>query len=43
MARTALPVVFVVALATAVMARWEGVLDTDNPENANPPVTVVAS
>ncbi|MBC8089109.1 MAG: cation:dicarboxylase symporter family transporter [Phycisphaerae bacterium] len=25
-------------LATAVMARWEGVLDTDNPENANPPV-----
>ena len=30
-------------LATAVMARWEGVLDTDNPENANPPVVVVAS
>ncbi len=25
-------------LATAVMARWEGVLDTENPENANPPV-----
>jgi len=30
-------------LATAVMARWEGVLDTDNPENANPVVAVVAS
>ncbi|MGV3709511.1 MAG: dicarboxylate/amino acid:cation symporter [Gemmatimonas sp.] len=29
-------------LATAVMARWEGVLDTDNPENANPPAPVVA-
>lgn len=30
-------------LATAVMARVEGELDTDNPENANPPVIALAS
>lgn len=27
-------------LATAVMARWEGVLDTEHPERANPPSIV---
>ncbi|MEO7996268.1 MAG: cation:dicarboxylase symporter family transporter [Gemmatimonadaceae bacterium] len=27
-------------LATAVMARWEGVLDTEHPERANPPGAV---
>lgn len=27
-------------LATAVMARWEGVLDTEHPERANPDVAV---
>lgn len=30
-------------LATAVMARVEGELDTDNPEKANPPVIALAS
>lgn len=30
-------------LATAVMARWEGVLDTEHPELANPEVAVLAS
>lgn len=28
-------------LATAVMARWEGVLDTEHPENANPDLALL--